>query len=153
MEDIPIMKRAGKQPWHTCMWLYANMDVEPTTLWACLSVCPNVNWRLVFPAHWKCRWVATRKLGYDIFNCHKIIIPIHQNAGVKDGCILYHWVLVSVDMQEMKIFFYNSASGSGQNHKPGGLNILVRVCMLHIAIYMELIWRVLRRPRRWFASN
>ena len=52
---------------------------------------------------------------------------------------LYHWVLVSVDMQEMKIFFYNSASGSGQNHKPGGLNILVRVCMLHIAIYMELI--------------
>eukprot|EP00959_Pyramimonas_sp_CCMP1952_P360841 7557482-Pyramimonas_sp.AAC.1 len=73
------------------------------------------------------RWVTVDRLGYDIFQCEKIIIPVHQmiRKATKKKDDTCHWVLVVVDIRQRKIIYFNSAKGTGKLHRPGGLNIVV----------------------------
>eukprot|EP00959_Pyramimonas_sp_CCMP1952_P307473 6435880-Pyramimonas_sp.AAC.1 len=69
------------------------------------------------------RWLAYNKLGYDILECDKIIIPVHQKIDSETE----HWVLVVVNIRNRRIEFLNSYRQSGQLHKPGGLSIVENV--------------------------
>ena len=48
------------------------------------------------------RWTTKKKLGYDLLECEKLVIPVHQGI---------HWVLAVVDLTAKKIVFYDSLLG------------------------------------------
>ena len=48
------------------------------------------------------RWTTKKKLGYDLLECEKLVIPVHQGI---------HWVLAVVDLAAKKIVFYDSLLG------------------------------------------
>ena len=48
------------------------------------------------------RWTTKKKLGYDVLECDKVIIPVHQGI---------HWVLAVVDLRATCVRFYDSLLG------------------------------------------
>ena len=48
------------------------------------------------------RWTTKKKLGYDVLECDKVIIPVHQGI---------HWVLAVVDLAAKCVRFYDSLLG------------------------------------------
>ena len=48
------------------------------------------------------RWTTKKKLGYDVLECDKVIIPVHQGI---------HWVLAVVDLRAECVRFYDSLLG------------------------------------------
>lgn len=51
-----------------------------------------------------CGWTKKKKLGYDMLNCHKVIMPVHQNGS--------HWTLVVMDLVDKKVYYYDSLRGN-----------------------------------------
>ena len=49
------------------------------------------------------RWTTKKKLGYDLLECDKVIIPVHQGI---------HWVLAVVDFKATCVRFYDSLLGN-----------------------------------------
>ena len=45
------------------------------------------------------RWLQERKLGYNLFDCDMIVMPINQNNS--------HWVLIIINLQMNQIEFYD----------------------------------------------
>lgn len=70
--------------------------------------------------------MTVNKVGYDLFDCSKIIIPVHQLLRSDPNDANKHWVLVVVNLRQGTIEYSNSYRETGQLHKPGGLNIVVR---------------------------
>jgi len=48
------------------------------------------------------RWTTRKKLGYDVLECDKVIVPVHQGI---------HWVLAVVDFKATCVRFYDSLLG------------------------------------------
>ena len=48
------------------------------------------------------RWTTKKKLGYDVLECDKVIIPVHQGI---------HWVLAVIDLAAKCVRFYDSLLG------------------------------------------
>ena len=49
------------------------------------------------------RWTTAKKLGYDLLECDKVIIPVHQGI---------HWVLAVIDFKATCVRFYDSLLGN-----------------------------------------
>jgi sentrin-specific protease 1 len=49
------------------------------------------------------KWTTKKNIGYDMLNCHKVIIPVHQGI---------HWTLVVMDLVDKKVYYYDSLQGN-----------------------------------------
>ncbi|CAN8323533.1 unnamed protein product [Cochlearia groenlandica] len=52
------------------------------------------------------RWTTRRKLGYDVFDCDIIFVPIHGGT---------HWTLAIIDKRKCKFLYLDSLNGSNPN--------------------------------------
>ncbi|KAK3264149.1 hypothetical protein CYMTET_27096 [Cymbomonas tetramitiformis] len=50
------------------------------------------------------KWTLPKKIGYNILNCEKLIVPVHQEKKK-------HWVMGVINIRQQRIEFYDSLSG------------------------------------------
>ncbi|VAH91119.1 unnamed protein product [Triticum turgidum subsp. durum] len=48
------------------------------------------------------RWTTSRKLGYELIECDKIFVPVHQNV---------HWCLAIINMKAKTVQYLDSLGG------------------------------------------
>lgn len=59
------------------------------------------------------RWTTQKKLGYNLLECDKILVPVHQSV---------HWCLGVIDLRRQKLLYLDSLQG----RDPNVLNSLAR---------------------------
>lgn len=52
------------------------------------------------------RWTKKKRLGYRILDCRLVVVPIHKGGD--------HWVLVSADLRQGTLSYYDSFHGENR---------------------------------------